>query len=222
MDYWKQILIVLGGNATLIVVLAWLGKSLLSHFLSKDLDKFKGALNAEYTIASEKLKHELKLIASEHEVRFQKLHEKRADVIAEIHRLIREVHAKMRHLSLFFIGDMDEKPKKEVFDKVMEASGNLYNYFYENSIYLPEKLWDTTEKFVMSVRREAEKFMRIDQPRLWSIVDAPLDETLKLREKWREEHSEAWEKNRKFFDEELPKVKRELEREFRRLMGDRD
>jgi hypothetical protein len=233
MEYWQQILLALGGNAALLLVLAWLGKSLLSQLLAKDVDKFKmlltkeqdgfkAALEAEYAAAVEKLKHDLQLVATEHEVMFAKLHEKRANVIAETHRLIREIHLSVLHLSLFLIGDLGEdRPKQDAFEKVMETSGTLYNYFYANCIYLPERLCETLEGFALSVRSEAENFMQVGKRQLWSIIDAPWEERKNRRAEWEQEHGAAWQKSQQFFDDEVPRVKRELERELRRLMGDR-
>ncbi len=127
MEYWQHFLVALGGNAALLAVLAWLSKSLLSQFLTKDLDKFKGALEAEYATAAEKMKHDFVLLAAEHEVRFAKLHEKRAEVIAETHRLIREIDRTVIYLSLFLLEDMDESPRRDAVEEVKEAAGNLYN-----------------------------------------------------------------------------------------------
>ena len=59
-----------GGNAALPLVLRFLGGSLMSNVLSKDLERFKG---------------ELQLTAAEHQIRFAKLHERCAGVLALTH-----------------------------------------------------------------------------------------------------------------------------------------
>ncbi len=41
MDAWQSLLLVLGGNAALLLVLRWLARSLGSQLLAKDLEQFK-------------------------------------------------------------------------------------------------------------------------------------------------------------------------------------
>src|SRR5690606_27647479 len=88
MAAWQTIVLALGGNLALVAVLGWLSKSLISQLLAKDIESFKIALKSESESASEKLRHELEKAMIEHQVRFSKLHEKRAEVIAELYSLL--------------------------------------------------------------------------------------------------------------------------------------
>src|ERR1035437_8597129 len=91
MEPWCSILASVGCNAVTLGVLAWLARSFGSQLLAKDLEKFKADLSAASSSASERLKHELQLTALEHQVTFSKLHERRAEVIAELYGLLVEV-----------------------------------------------------------------------------------------------------------------------------------
>lgn len=87
METWQIIiLLVLGGTP----VLKWFVKSLIEKMLAKDLERFRASLNSEANSTIERLKHELQLVSLEHQVRFSKLHEKRAEVIAELYGLLVE------------------------------------------------------------------------------------------------------------------------------------
>ena len=91
MDIWQSLLLALGGNATLLLLLGWLARSFGSQLLAKDLEQFKAGLASASSEASERLKHELQMNSIEHEVRFSKLHERRAEVIASLYTLLVEV-----------------------------------------------------------------------------------------------------------------------------------
>src|SRR5580658_2945735 len=73
MELWKVVLVSVGGNAMLLLAVAFLGKSLIGNFLAKDLEKFKG---------------DLQLAAVEHQIRFSRLHDKRATVLADLYKLL--------------------------------------------------------------------------------------------------------------------------------------
>ena len=75
MELWQSLLVAAGGNATLLLVLGFLGRSLMSTVLAKDLKKFKASLQQA---------------GIEHQIRFSKLHEKRATVLAELYKLLVE------------------------------------------------------------------------------------------------------------------------------------
>lgn len=75
-----------GGTAVLLAAAAWLIRTVLTNRLALDAEKFKAELKANADMEMEKLKHSLQRIAVEHQVRFSKLHEKRAEVIADLYR----------------------------------------------------------------------------------------------------------------------------------------
>jgi CRISPR/Cas system CMR subunit Cmr4 (Cas7 group RAMP superfamily) len=101
MGLLEAVIVAIGGQTLLIGAFAYLTKSLLSQWLAKEMKRHESDLNQEskqfelelkgkYDAAAERLKSELQLHASEHHVRFTKLHERRADVIAEAYRLLVE------------------------------------------------------------------------------------------------------------------------------------
>jgi hypothetical protein len=86
----EEVLKFLGGAAIVLAAVGWLVRSLVSHFLSKDVESYKGRLQSQATIELERLRHSLRLIASEHEKQIHLLHERRAEVIGELYRRLIE------------------------------------------------------------------------------------------------------------------------------------
>jgi len=71
---------------------AWLIRSLIQHSLFKDLERFRLELTTQHHIALERAKSDLQRLFREHEIRFSHLHEKRAQIIAELHQLTVETN----------------------------------------------------------------------------------------------------------------------------------
>ncbi|MCF8792768.1 hypothetical protein ABQF08_22020 [Xanthomonas campestris pv. campestris] len=90
MTDWQTIILAVTGNALALAVLGWLAKSLISSFLSKDLERHRAALTAANQTATERLRHELSLVAQERNIVFSSLHQRRADAIAGIYERIVE------------------------------------------------------------------------------------------------------------------------------------
>ncbi|MCC7483534.1 MAG: hypothetical protein IT529_00965 [Burkholderiales bacterium] len=84
MSAWETILLAIGGNAALLAVLGLIGKSFLDKLIQRDTHRFEADLKAKSDAAIEHLRNALQLQATEHQIRFSRLHEKRADVIAEL------------------------------------------------------------------------------------------------------------------------------------------
>ena len=129
---------ILGGNVILLMAVAFLGKTLIAHLLKKDIDNYKSELKAKADIAIEQLKNELHMLAMEREVKFTKLHEKRASIIAELYSLLIETEYSMNG----YINTLEENAVTEFVDPALnKACSNLIDvikFINKNSIYLPE------------------------------------------------------------------------------------
>lgn len=72
-------------HAILLAVIGFLCRSIISHWLSKDVDRFKERLHAEHEAEAAKMSHTLELAQLEHEIRFSRVYEKRFLKIEELH-----------------------------------------------------------------------------------------------------------------------------------------
>src|SRR5947208_2204142 len=128
---WQQLLIAFGGNAMLLIVLGYLFRSLLSQLLTKDVEKFKAELKANADVSIERLKSALQMAAVEHQVRFSKLHEKRALVVADLYELFVTAYWAAHTYHQWFIsaaGPGEEEQATEAWQSLHKA----YRFFEAN------------------------------------------------------------------------------------------
>lgn len=71
---WKEILAATAVQAALIAALGFLARSIIIHWLSKDLAGHKNQLEAQSQLAMEAFKNDLAQQTLEHRVRFETLH----------------------------------------------------------------------------------------------------------------------------------------------------
>ena len=207
MEAWQTILLALGGNVALLAVLGWLSKSFVSQLLAKDIEGFKAALKSESEAASQKLRHDLEKATIEHQVRFSKLHEKRAEVIAELYSLLVQAY---RDISSF-VSPMEwagEPNKQEKYATAMNCVADFYRYFDKHRIYIPEDLCAQIDEFVQEMRKKAIGFgvyVRYEDDAM------PAHAIEKKHEAW----TSAWE----YFEQKVPEAKSALENELRGILG---
>lgn len=207
MEPWQTVLVALGGNAMLLAVLGWLSKSLVQGLLAKDVERFRATLATESSATVEKVKHELQLVAVEHQVRYSKLHEKRADVIAELYRLLVEA---------FWAGsgfvsplELAGEPKiQEKYVTAMNSSADFFRFFEIHKIYLPAPLCEKLETFVRGMRNKAIGFGVWIQQGDAHLLPNTVEQKHKA---W----IDAWE----YFEKEVPPARAALEAELRALLG---
>jgi len=174
--------------------------------LAKDLEKFKASLAAASTEASERLKHELQMASLEHQVRFSKLHERRAEVIASLYGLLVEVQwAGQSLVAMAEFGG--EPPKAEKYVTAMNKSAEFFREFDKNRIFLPESVCQQIEEFVRGMRTRVISFG------VYSQTDAYAPEHV-VKEKL-----DVWVKSSEYFDKEVPAARRALEAELRNMLA---
>jgi hypothetical protein len=181
---WQAILIAFGGQAALLLAFAWLMKTLISNQLSKDADAFRSSLQ---------------MAAVEHQVRYSKLHERRAVVIARLYRLLLEAADAAK---TFAANPNDKTLGNEQWKQHVQ----LYRFFHINKIYLPSTLCGLLENYERVLRHSVvflKVYMSVEQPNPQMIEQ----QNKVLREAWQA------------IETDLPSIMRELEKEFRKLLG---
>lgn len=205
MEPWQSLLLAFGGNVALLVVLGWLTRSVVQHWLTKDVEQFKATLLAESASASEQLKHELGLAAVEHNVRFSKLHERRAEVIAELYGLLVEAYWAL-HSFVSPVEWSSDDPKRKKYADAMAKASDFFRYFDKNRIFLPVDLCVSLDTFIQGMRGEAIGFG------VWVQMEY-------VSENASQEKHKAWMKAWSYFDSEAPKARLALESELRAILG---
>ena len=135
MELWQLAILAIGGNAALLAVLGWLAKSFLTHLLDKDVKRYELTLKAQTDLALERFKSEQQLRAAEHQVRFSRLHETRAELIAAFYKAVVEferyfrVHA--HPVNQLLTSDEGGKHSKAIG----ALYGNLETLYSDNRVF---------------------------------------------------------------------------------------
>ena len=198
---------VIGGNAALLGVLGWLARSLLGQLFAKDLERFKADLASASTAASARLTHELTLAAQEHQIVASRLHEKRAQVIAEVYALLVEVQWASQDFTspVSFVG---ESTKQEKYIAAMNKAADFFRYFDKNRIYLPPSVCGQLDAFLQVMRQHVIGFgvwVRLEESNL-------TEQSMQLKQ-------DAWAKAAKYFATDAPAARVALEAELRSIIG---
>lgn len=207
METWQTILLAFGGNAALLAILGVLGKSLLDKLILRDTKQFENDLKAKSDAAIEHLKNELQIRTIEHQVRFSRLHEKRASVIAELYGHLVEALWEAES----FLSPMEwagEPNKKEKHQQAMNKLVELYRYFDKHRIYLPHEVCASLEALIQNVKSQVIKFG------VWVRY-----ENYELTNDSHAKKNDAWDSGWDAIKNEVPIARKSLEDEFRALLG---
>src|ERR1700693_786901 len=209
---WLDVIAALGGQTIFLAAAVWLIRRLVSHGMDRDLAKYKAELKAdadrdiekfrnELRFDIEKHKNTLKIAEVEHRVRFSRLHEKRAEVIANIYQLM--VDADWMSQS-FIKGDVRSQTRADVaMDKVIELS----KYFELHRLYLPESDCIILKSFINELFHLVTSIKTF-----WTDVKNPTSQEIHQQNQQMREVLNS-------LETKIPGIKSLLEKEFRTLLG---
>ena len=203
-SFWQQLLILFGGNAMLLAALGFLFKSLLSQMLAKDIEKFKTELKAGADVELERHKHTLQIAALEHQVRFAKLHEKRALVVADLYKRFVAAYWAAHTYHQWFVpggGPSEEDQANGALQKLHEA----YRFFETNRIFLAPTLTSELDTFFERAKTLTFK------AQYFASIPNKTEETAKHHHEARREGLDA-------FQKEFPVARQRLDTEFKKLI----
>jgi hypothetical protein len=203
-DVLKTVGATVGGGAVLLSAAAWLIKALIIDSLARDAKVFETRLKADADLEIERLKNSLQIVAVEHQVRFSKLHEKRAEVIAELYRRLVDTFWDSRQF--IFQGYTGQPEQQEQYAAVERKTREFFLFIETNRIYLPDRICTLLDKFVNAVR---EPVIGVGT---YGKIDFPNQQTLEERHKVLIAAFNA-------FREDIPEARRALEMEFRAILG---
>jgi hypothetical protein len=145
-EFLKQFLYTLGGTAVAVAAVAWLARSVVKHWLSKDVETYKNQLKAESETALERLRSELQILAARRNIEYSRIHEKRLEIISELAGKIRDFHEKVTAYTAAW--EPAGGPSKEERRKLaLTALAEFNKYFLPRSFFLPKKTVQKIEAF---------------------------------------------------------------------------
>jgi len=136
MTVLESVVVSLAFNATLLGVVAYLMKSLISQVLMKDLERSKTELSASASREVELLRHELHICAAENEVRYRLLHAKVAEVVGGTYEKLFHAYRALKRLASGPVPADWRGPEGETenFNAAWDA---FRDYFFPREVYFP-------------------------------------------------------------------------------------
>lgn len=203
---WTQILIAALTSSAfttgLLAILLFAGKSLIERWLSRNLEKYKA---------------ELQLAAFEHQTRFTKLHEKRAEVIAELYKRLVQFQGSVQRLANIIGDERECEGLYEIYCEVALGSWETFmEYFEENRVYLTENLCEKFDWFQCAGLAALSVFAFYQGDP--SLDSTPLPSGLDLARKAARQPV-AIERVLDMINVHLPRLRQEIETEFRTMLG---
>ncbi len=194
-----------GGSAILFAALAWVTKSIINHFLSKDIEKFKHRLENKSQKEMMHLQSSLQQYVFEHQVLFSKLHERRANIMAEIYGKLYEFYwaacAFLKHYH-----SSDNTKKTALLTKLEKEGDEFKDFFDKHRIYFNEETCSLIDKLVDSLN---EAYIPLG---MYVEENSPTN-----REKSHER--EVWRKGADIMMKRVPMIISSLESSFRQILG---
>jgi hypothetical protein len=205
MDAATAIWIALGGNAVFLAVVAFLGKSIITHWLNKDIERFKSDIRGAADIELAKLRGALEIAANEHSILLSRLQDNRAKVIDELYgRLAAAIEAMTRYLGVF--GSLDNSPTEEKAKGAAEAINAFVEYFDQKRVWLPPECCAKVETLKQGLR---QRFVEFDVNRGFGVKSGK-----PFSDEWRKLWSDVTQ-------DLVPPAREALESEMRRLLEPR-
>jgi|SRR3954454_497905 hypothetical protein len=202
---WREVIAVFGGQAVLLGAVAWLVKSLISEWLKRDTQDFKTKLELSSGMEIEKLKSSLQIVAVEHQVRFTKLHERRAEIIADLYERMVNVFWDSQQF-VFGKGFAQQPEQGEEYSKAMERVREFTVFVDTHRIYLPAEVCAFLDKFVEQVRKAVINIG------VYGGIRFPNSQSST-------EFKTAVEAAIRSFQDDIPALRTALEGEFRGILG---
>jgi hypothetical protein len=204
-DFWSSFITLIGSGTIVLAGIAWLIKSMINNFLSKNIEAYKLNLKSNSEITIEELKNELRRKSFENEIMFERLHQKRANIIADLYsKLVISVQSVESFLAPFEYSGAptkNEKYKKTVNDLI-----NFINFFERNRIYFSENLCILIDDFIHKTKDPTFEFASY-----LNLAEADAED--------RKEKLKVWSKTWKSVDSIIKPAKEIIEKEFRSILG---
>jgi hypothetical protein len=144
-EFILQLLASAAVSAGLTTALIWLTKTWISERLKASikseydqrLETHKAELKAQSDVELEKLRSQLTIAASEHEIRFSRLHEERAQVIAKTYSLLKELFSRLSEYVQIF-EPLAGPSRQERCIAANNAHRDFHVYYTRKLIFFPK------------------------------------------------------------------------------------
>ncbi len=196
MNWWQELLRQLLSVAIVLVVLGYVARKVIEHWLSRRLDQHKSDLGHASAMALETLRHELRVA----EAQRSRLLARQASIVAGVFARLERLHEALRRLSapILHKGEGGAEPLK---DAAVDRFNEFTTYYYERSIWLDLATCDLLNELAELLKK------------LLTEMDYNLDENGQVKDRAR------WIETYKRLQEDVPVARLALDTQFRALLG---
>jgi hypothetical protein len=207
---WQDVIVTVfttvGGGTVLLGSAAYLIKTALTHRLAQETETFKSQLKANSDAEIERLKSSLQMTALEHQVRFSKLHEQRAQVIAELYQKLVTVFRTGKIFTLMGSGRLgNRKDHNERYQEAHRKLDEFMTFVEENRIYIPTRVCDILDAYSFDLASA------VHDVGIFGGRDYEGDS---------KDQQDAFDNAYRKFQNDIPSLKKLLESEFRIMLGE--
>ena len=195
-----------GVTAAIVVWLAklWLSeriKTAIKSEYDEKLETHKAQLKAQSEVAIERLRSQLHSASLEHEIRFSRLHEMRANAISETYSCLKEMYFRLADYVKPF-EPAGGSTQQERFKRLIESYREFNEAYSKKLIFFPTSTANKLEAIDRSCSEAGSEFRNLVEPQSFP------DRT----KRWIEIHKRV--------STDIDTALQELEVEFRRLLGE--
>ncbi len=185
-EYWKQLVGLIVAPSVVVGALAWILRGVISQGFARDIEKYKAELEQQNF---------------EHRERFSTIHQRRAEVIANLYGKIARTKSVTADLvGIFQQGGQSLLQKKE---KASEVYNDMASYFYENRLFLPKTTAERAENLINTLKEILIEF----------------DTSQMGNDEYKPDPSGLWRQSYQKLRDEVPPILEELEEEFKEILG---
>ncbi len=197
---WAEVIKFVGGSVVLLAIAGWLIRTIIQHFLARDIEQYKFDIRKQGEVELEKLRAALKIEAVTHEITFSKLHNRRAEIIEELFKKLVAFDDSASSLMVEF--DMDDSEElREKADKFIDIYHDFQKYAEQNQIYFSEELC----KLIAALHSEVfDQSIRVT----YQTTPHSLDDLKKV-----------FSKEKPSIQSRTEQIKLKIKEEFRELLG---
>lgn len=205
MSLLQNLGLMLLGSAGLTGILAWLAKTLIANWLKHRTEIETAGIRNMYSVELEKLKYEQQKNIEERKTVFNRMHEKRSEIIAELYSKLSDVIDDASY-AMAVIENTAMPSKTERFNTMCKTFSDFRQFFNRNRIYFGNDLESKIDILVSSINKIIATFNVF----VIRYQDKPLDK--ESNQAW----YESWEK---LTTSEIPNLRKNIECEFRKIIG---
>ena len=199
---FQTIMGAIAANTLALGILAFLTRSIITHYLNKDVAEHKIKLEFDTKNEIEKFKADLEKEKVRLQISYGGIFEKQANAIIEIHKLLVALERNFEWV-------IHNTTNKEFFGAFIDSYKELFNYYELNRILLPENIEDNFEQ----LRNDMYSAVARNK-----TIETQLNRSHLLNDDDFEKLFDRQDKVYKIIDQ-LPGIKKELRSKLRNLIG---